>query len=78
MKGSSRRFIWYVLILSAAALLVINFHQVWSGVSSLISILMPFFLGIALAYLWNIPCVSWSGIISRRARNPLLRRPDGL
>ncbi len=55
MKASRRHYIGNVLVLAAAALLVMNFRVVLDGLRGLVSILMPFLMGIALAYIWNLP-----------------------
>ena len=51
---NQKAFVTKVAIIFVAALILLNFNNILVFLGNLLGMLMPFFLGIALAYIWNL------------------------
>ncbi len=51
---NQKAFVTKVAIVFVAALILLNFNNILVFLGNLLGMLMPFFLGIALAYIWNL------------------------
>lgn len=49
------RFLWSVIVVAVAAIVVLRFQEVWNVLKLVFDILKPFFGGIIIAFIWSLP-----------------------